>query len=54
MTLADLAGFDRLLDEYAIDATLLAPGTPAIAYLDRLPGWHRLYADDIAVVHVRN
>jgi hypothetical protein len=54
VTLADLAGFDRLLDRYRIKATLLAPGTPAIAYLDRLPGWHRLYADEIAVAHVRD
>ena len=54
VTLADLAGFDRLLDEYQIKATLLAPDTPAVAWLDRLPGWHRLYADTIAVVHVRN
>jgi hypothetical protein len=54
VTLADLAGFDRLLDEYGIEATLLAPDTPAVAYLDRLPGWHRLYADTDAVVHLRN
>ena len=54
VTLADLAGFDRLLDEYKIKATLLAPDTPANAYLDRLPGWHRLHADTVAVVHVRN
>lgn len=52
--LADLAGFDGLLDKYGIKATLLAPDTPAVAYLDRQPGWHRLYADDIAVVHVRD
>ena len=54
VTLADLAGFDHLLDEYKIKATLLAPETPAVAYLDRLPGWHRLYADAVAVVHVRD
>ncbi len=54
VTLADLAGFDRLLDEYKIKATLLAPDTPAVAWLDRLPGWHRLHADSVAVVHVRN
>ena len=53
VTLADIAGLDGLLDEYGIAATLFAPSTPAVAYLDRLPGWHRLYADDIAVVHVR-
>ena len=54
ITLADLADFDRLLDQYKIKATLLSPETPAVAYLDRLPGWRRLYADDIAVVHVRD
>ena len=53
LSLADLAGLAKLLDTYGIGATLLAPTTPAVAYLDTLPGWKRLYADDIAVVHVR-
>ncbi len=53
VTLADLPDFLKLLDEYQIDATLLAPGTPANALLDRLPGWKRLYADDIAVIYAR-
>lgn len=53
VTLADLPGLLRLLDEYKIGATLLAPETPAVAYLDRDAGWRRLYADDVAVVHVR-
>jgi hypothetical protein len=52
-TLADLNDFVALLDEYKIDATLLEPSVPAVALLDRLPGWKRLYADDTAVVHVR-
>ena len=52
-TLADVNDFVALLDEYRIDATLLEPSTPAVALLDRLPGWKRLYADDTAVVHVR-
>lgn len=52
--LDDLNDFLRLLDEYRITATLLETDTPAIALLDRLPGWKRLYADDIAVVHVRD
>jgi hypothetical protein len=52
-TLADLNDFVALLDEYNIDATLLEPSVPAVALLDRLPGWKRLYADDTAVVHVR-
>jgi hypothetical protein len=33
--------------------TLLQPSTPAIGLLDRLPGWTRLYADNLSVVHVR-
>jgi hypothetical protein len=53
VTLADLPDFLKLLDEYKIAATLLSPETPAVALLDRLPGWTRVYADDIAVVHVR-
>ncbi len=54
VTLEDLPGLERLLDAYGIKATLLAPGTPANAWLDQEPGWRRLYADDIAVVHVRD
>jgi hypothetical protein len=53
VSLQDLADFLRLLDEYRIGATLLAPTTPAVALLDRLPAWERIYADDIAVVHRR-
>jgi hypothetical protein len=53
LSLEDLADFLRLLDEYRIGATLLAPSTPAVALLDRLPDWKRVYADDIAVVHTR-
>jgi hypothetical protein len=53
VTLANLPDFLSLLDEYKIGATLLAPERPAVALLDRLPGWERLYADSVAVVHVR-
>ena len=53
VALADLVDFLRLLDEYRIGATLLSPQTPAVAFLDRLAGWQRIYADDVAVVHVR-
>jgi len=42
-----------LLDEYKIKTTLLAPSTPAVALLDRLPDWRRVYSDDVAVVHAR-
>ena len=53
VTLQNLADFVRLLDEYDIQSTLLAPQTPAVAFLDQDPHWRRLYADDVAVVHVR-
>ena len=42
-----------MLDEYRIDATLLAPESPAARLLDHMQGWKRLYADDTAVIHVR-
>jgi hypothetical protein len=53
VTLADLDGFEAMLGTYNIGATLLGAHTPANALLDNLPGWTRLYADDIAVVHIR-
>ncbi len=43
----------RLLAEYRITWTVLGAKTPAVVLLDHLPGWRRLYGDDIAVVHVR-
>jgi hypothetical protein len=44
----------QLLTEYGITWTLISPNRPAVVLLDHLPGWHRLYADSIAVVHVRD
>jgi hypothetical protein len=42
----------QLLAEYHIAWTLLGANTPAVVLLDHLPGWQRLYADGVAVVHV--
>jgi hypothetical protein len=53
LSLQSVPDFLRLLDEYKIGTTLLAPSTPAVALLDRLPDWRRVYADDVAVVHQR-
>ena len=53
LDLQNLPDFVAMLDEYKFGATLLTPSTPAVALLDRLPEWKRVYADDIAVVHVR-
>lgn len=53
LSLADLPDFLKLLDQYKIRATLLAPDTPAVKLLDRLPDWRRVYGDEVAVVHER-
>jgi len=52
-TLAESDRLPQLLAEYGITWTLLPPSRPAVALLDHLPSWRRLYADDIAIVHVR-
>jgi hypothetical protein len=44
---------EKLIAKHKVTWTLLPSGLPAVAMLDRLPGWRRLYADEIAVVHVR-
>jgi len=53
LSLQNLPDFLRMLDDYSIRTTLLAPSTPAVALLDRLPDWRRAYTDEIAVVHTR-
>ena len=52
-TLAEPQALPTLLNDYRIGWTLLHPGTPALFSLDRMPGWRRVYADDVAVVHMR-
>lgn len=53
IALRDIPGLLKMLDDYGIGATLLTPDTPAVALLDRMPGWQRVYSDDVAVVHKR-
>jgi hypothetical protein len=43
----------RMLDEHRIEATLLTPGSAPARLLDLAQGWKKIYADDVAVVHVR-
>jgi hypothetical protein len=50
----DRAALDELVDRYHIGWSILAPSNPAVALLDVLPGWLRIYADGVAVVHVRD
>jgi hypothetical protein len=49
----DANAFTSLLREYSIGWTILAPDTPVITLLDRMKGWRRVHADDIAVIHMR-
>jgi hypothetical protein len=49
----DAAALGGLLDRYHITWTLLQTQAPAVAALDHLRGWRRVYTDDRAVVHVR-
>jgi hypothetical protein len=42
-----------ILAQYDIAWTLLDPQGARAPLMDQLPGWSRLYEDDIAVVHVR-
>ncbi|MGY4478362.1 hypothetical protein [Bradyrhizobium sp. USDA 3364] len=53
ITLEDLPDLVRLLDEYKVESTMLLPSTPAVGLLDRLPEWERVFADDVAVIHIR-
>jgi hypothetical protein len=43
----------RLLDEYRIEATLMRTQSAATTLLDHVDGWQKVYADDIATIHVR-
>ena len=42
------------LTQYGITWTILRPRNPVVFAMDHMPGWHRLYADDRVVIHVRN
>ncbi len=50
----DPATVEESLSRYRIAWTIFAPDDPIVAVLDRAPGWRRLYADGVAVVHVRD
>jgi hypothetical protein len=43
----------RLLDQYGIEATLLRTQCAATKLLDHMDGWHKIYTDDIATIHLR-
>jgi hypothetical protein len=43
----------RLLEHYRIEATLMRTQSAATKLLDHIDGWQKVYADDIATIHVR-
>jgi len=43
----------RLLDQYRIEATLMRTQSAATKLLDHINGWQKVYADDIATIHLR-
>lgn len=45
--------FGQQLQDHQIDWTILEPGDPRIAMLDKMPAWRRAFADEFAVIHVR-
>ncbi len=42
-----------LIEEYDIEWSLYPPGDGRVTVLDNMPGWKRIYEDELAVVHVR-
>lgn len=53
MSFENVAKIDEMADTYKVTWTLVRPGTIQAYYFDRSPRWRRIYADDIAVIHVR-
>ncbi len=53
ITRPDAAALGAALTDGHVAWTILSPGNPAVAVMDLLPGWCRLYADGVAVVHAR-
>jgi hypothetical protein len=49
----DPATVEDTLSRYRIAWTIFPPDSQIVATLDREPSWRRLYADKVAVVHVR-
>jgi hypothetical protein len=43
----------RLFDAYKIEATLMRTQSAATKLLDHLDGWQKVFADDIATIHLR-
>ena len=53
ITADDSNKLDQLVDKYGVTWTLLRPKSSAVLHFYQSPHWRRVYADDVAVVHVR-
>ena len=51
--LMDPENLFRLLKDYNIEATLMRTQSAATKLLDHMEGWQKVYADDIATIHLR-
>ncbi|MEO5772845.1 MAG: hypothetical protein ABIQ32_01825 [Sphingomicrobium sp.] len=53
MIMGDRAALQRAQQRWKLEWTILNPDAPLVKVLDSNPEWRRLYADQVAVVHVR-
>ena len=54
ITLLDGHALATALSTYHVRWTIFAADAPVVKLLDAMPGWHRVYSDKIAVVHVKD
>lgn len=54
ITAPDKDALSSTLAHYNVRWTIFSARAPVVKLLDTLPGWHRLYGDAIAVVHVHD
>lgn len=47
----DEAGLSKAIDQYDVRWTIMPPGDARVLLLDKMPNWHRVYADKFAVIH---
>jgi len=52
-SLGGASKLEALADEYKASWTLFPPSSMPVLFLDLSPRWRRVYADDIAVIHIR-
>jgi hypothetical protein len=54
MVRPDRPALEAALARYRVRWTIFAADNPAAGAMDAMPGWHRLYADRWAIVHVKD